>query len=72
MRRDGVKLMLSVNYFDEQTVKSIAEATGATYRMVPYYVGGSAGVGDYFCLVDHWVDALMAMAGEAGVQGLKR
>jgi len=72
MRRDGVKIMLSVNYFDEQTVKSIAEATGAKYRMVPYYVGGSTGVGDYFCLVDHWIDALVKMAGEAGVKGESR
>lgn len=72
MRRDGVKVMLSVNYFDEQTVKSIAEATGATYRMVPYYVGGSAGVGDYFCLVDHWVEALVTMAAEAGWKGEER
>lgn len=71
MRREGIKLMLAANYFDEQTVRKIATATGATYRMVPYYVGGAAGVTDYFTLVDQWVDSCLTMAREAGIAGLQ-
>ncbi len=67
MRRDGIKLMLSASYFDEQTVRAIAGAVGARYCMVPYYVGGTAEVSDYFRLVDCWVNSLLTMAKEAGL-----
>ncbi|NLI78796.1 MAG: zinc ABC transporter substrate-binding protein [Candidatus Riflebacteria bacterium] len=69
MRREGIRIILSASYFDEQTVRTIATAVGAKYRMVPYYVGGAPEVPDYFSLVDHWVDCLVTMAREAGVTG---
>lgn len=71
MRRDGIRIILSASYFDEQTVRTIATAVGARYRMVPYYVGGAPEVPDYFSLVDCWVDSLGTMAREAGVTGNK-
>ena len=69
MKRDGIKLILAASYFDEQTVRKIAGATGARYRMVPYYVGGSPAANTYFDLVDLWVGSLVEMAGEAGLIG---
>ncbi len=71
MKREGIKLMLSASYFDEQTVKQIAEAVGAQYRMVPYYVGGIPEAKDYVSLVDYWVDNLVAMADKAGIGGTR-
>ncbi|MFZ2955295.1 MAG: metal ABC transporter substrate-binding protein [Candidatus Ozemobacteraceae bacterium] len=71
MKREGIRLMLSASYFDEQTVRQIAEAVGAQYRMVPYYVGGHPEAKDYFSLVDYWVNNLVAMAKASGIGEVK-
>jgi ABC-type Zn uptake system ZnuABC Zn-binding protein ZnuA len=67
MRAKGVRLLLSASYFDEQTVRKIAQAVDARYRMVPYYVGGTSQAADYFSLVDTWVRELLTMARETGL-----
>ncbi len=72
MKKEGIKIIISANYFDEQTVRKIASAVGAKYRMVSYYVGGAPGVDDYFSLVESWVDGVLKMAEEAGIRGVIR
>jgi ABC-type Zn uptake system ZnuABC Zn-binding protein ZnuA len=58
MRKQKVPLVIAANYFDEKTVKKIAVETGAEYLMLPYYVGGSAGVNSWFDLMNFWVDSI--------------
>jgi ABC-type Zn uptake system ZnuABC Zn-binding protein ZnuA len=67
MRKRDVRILLAANYFDEAKARAIAESVGAVPVIVPLYVGGAEGTGDYFSLVDLWVDSLVAAAGKAGV-----
>jgi ABC-type Zn uptake system ZnuABC Zn-binding protein ZnuA len=67
MRKRGVRILLATNYFDEAKARAIAESVDAVPVIVPLYVGGAEGAGDYFSLVDLWVDALAAAARKAGV-----
>ena len=62
MKEQKIGIILAANYFDEQKVKTVAARTGARAVIVPLYVGGAEGVGDYFSLVDHWVDRILAAA----------
>ncbi|MBI5441904.1 MAG: zinc ABC transporter substrate-binding protein [Deltaproteobacteria bacterium] len=72
MRKDGVKIVLSENYFSESDVTNVAEKTGAQAVIVPVYVGGAPGADDYFKLVDHWVSSLKAAAEKAGAPEKKQ
>ncbi|MEJ2722835.1 MAG: metal ABC transporter substrate-binding protein [bacterium] len=69
MRARGIKILLAANYFDEQKIRTVADRVGAEAVIVPLYVGGVEGVGDYFQLVDYWVDHLLAAASREGLTG---
>jgi ABC-type Zn uptake system ZnuABC Zn-binding protein ZnuA len=58
MRERHVPVILAANYFDEDKVRHIAAAVGATPVIVPMSVAGVPGVQDYFALVDYWIDHL--------------
>jgi len=60
----GVKIVLAANYFDEQRIRTVADKVGAAAVIVPLYVGGAAGIDDYFQLVDHWIERLLRAAGQ--------
>jgi len=62
MKEKNIRLILAANYFDAQKLNSIAERTGAKAVVSPLFVGGAEGIGDYFQLVDHWVNMLTAAA----------
>ncbi|PKN59483.1 MAG: hypothetical protein CVU56_00185 [Deltaproteobacteria bacterium HGW-Deltaproteobacteria-14] len=63
MRTLDVRVVLAANYFDESKVRRICKAVDAEAVIVPLYVGGAAGAADYFALVDHWLDRLLAAYG---------
>ena len=67
MRERDIRIILAANYFDEHKVRTIAESVGAVPVIVPLYVGGAPGAGDYFQLVDFWIDSLLNAAKEAGI-----
>jgi ABC-type Zn uptake system ZnuABC Zn-binding protein ZnuA len=67
MREREIRIILAANYFDESKVRSTAEQVGAIPVIVPLYVGGAEGTGDYFALVDRWVDSLVGAARRAGL-----
>ncbi len=60
MRSNGVKVVLSANYFSESKVRKICSKVGATPVIVPMYVGGAKGAGDVFKLIELWIDKLNA------------
>jgi zinc/manganese transport system substrate-binding protein len=62
MKERNIRIILAANYFDEQQVRTVAARTGAEAVIVPIYVGGAEGTGDYFKLVDFWVDSLLKAA----------
>ncbi len=55
MKERRVPVILAANYFDEDKVRHIAAAVGATPVIVPMSVAGVPGVDDYFALVDYWI-----------------
>ncbi len=67
MKARGVKLLMAANYFDEQKVRTVAKRVDAAPIIVPMYVDGAPGTGDYFKLVDYWVDHLLEAAGSKGL-----
>ena len=62
MQERNIGIILAANYFDEQKIRTVASRTNAEAVIVPLYVGGAAGVDDYFELVDYWVDGLLNAA----------
>ena len=62
MRSRGIRVILAANYFDEQKIRTVASRVNGIPVVVPLYVGGAAGVDDYFQLVDHWVAQLVKAA----------
>jgi zinc/manganese transport system substrate-binding protein len=67
MREKNIRIILAVNYFDEQKIKTVASRTNAEAVIVPMYVGGAAGIDSYFELVDYWVDELLKAAEKKGI-----
>jgi len=67
MRERNIGIILAANYFDEQKIKAVASRTNAEAVIVPLYVGGAAGVDDYFELVDYWIDELLKAAEKKGL-----
>ena len=67
MRERNIGIILAANYFDEQKIRTVAARTNAEAVIVPLYVGGAAGVGDYFKLVDHWIEGLLKAAKKKGI-----
>jgi ABC-type Zn uptake system ZnuABC Zn-binding protein ZnuA len=67
MRERRIKILLAANYFDEQKIRTVAGRVDAAPVIVPLYVGGAPGTGDYFELVDCWVDGILAAAADKGL-----
>jgi len=67
MKERKIGIILAANYFDEQKIKTVAARTNAEAVIVPLYVGGAAGVDDYFKLVDHWIEELLRAAKKKGL-----
>ena len=67
MRARNLRVILAANYFDEQKIRTVANRVGAKAVIVPLYVGGEAGVNDYFQLVDYWIDGLISAYSEKGL-----
>lgn len=72
MRARNIKILLAANYFDEQKIHTVAGRVGADAVIVPLYVGGTEGVGDYFQLVDYWIDGIFAAASNRKLIGGER
>lgn len=62
MKERNIGIILAANYFDEQKIRTVATRTNAEAVIVPLYVGGAAGVDNYFELVDYWVEGLLKAA----------
>jgi ABC-type Zn uptake system ZnuABC Zn-binding protein ZnuA len=67
MRERNIGIILAANYFDEQKIRTVAARTNAEAVIVSLYVGGAADVGDYFKLVDHWIEGLLKAAKKKGI-----
>jgi ABC-type Zn uptake system ZnuABC Zn-binding protein ZnuA len=67
MQQKNIKIVLAANYFDEQKIRTVASRTNAEAVIVPLYVGGAAGIDNYFELVDYWVDELLKAAEKKGI-----
>lgn len=67
MRKRNIGIILAANYFDEQKIRTVAARTNAEAVIVPLYVGGAAGVDDYFELVNHWIDGILRAAEKKGL-----
>ena len=67
MRDGNIGIILAANYFDEQKIRAVAARTNAEAVIVPLYVGGAAGVDDYFKLVDRWIEELLKAAKKKGI-----
>ena len=62
MKERNIGIILAANYFDEQKIRTVATRTNAEAVIVPLYVGGAAGVDNYFELVDYWIEGLLKAA----------
>ena len=67
MRARKLQVILAANYFDEQKIRTVANRVDAKAVIVPLYVGGETGIGDYFHLVDCWIDGLVSAYKEKGL-----
>jgi ABC-type Zn uptake system ZnuABC Zn-binding protein ZnuA len=59
IRDQGIKVILTSNYFDPAKPQVIANRTGALVVIVPLGSGGEAGVDDYEDLIDAWISRLL-------------
>jgi zinc/manganese transport system substrate-binding protein len=66
IRRDDVKLILVDNFYDPSLPARIARESGARVVVLPNQVRGEAAIDDYFSLIDHVLEALLANLKEAG------
>jgi len=69
MKERNIGIILAANYFDEQKIRTVAKRTNAEAVIVPLYVGGAAGVDDYFKLVDYWINGILRAAEKKGLPG---
>jgi zinc/manganese transport system substrate-binding protein len=67
MRERSIGIILAANYFDEQKIRTVAARTNAEAVIVPLYVGGAAGIDDYFELVDYWINGILRAAEKKGL-----
>ncbi len=68
MKKQNIKIVISADYFDEKTVRQVAEDTGAVAVMLPYYVGGRPEIDSWIKLMDFWVEGIAGAAEKAGIQ----
>ncbi len=59
-KRDRVRVILVDNFYDPSLPRRVAQAAGARVVVLPNQVRGEAGVDDYFTLIDHLLDAMLA------------
>ena len=57
----GVRVILVDNFYDDALPKRVAKDGGATAISVPNQVRGERGVNDYFALIDHVLDKMLAV-----------
>ena len=67
MREESIPVLFAANYFNRSHAEQVAERGLAVAVMVPEHVNGSAGVDDYFALVDRWVGDLAQAFRAVGV-----
>lgn len=60
IRNQGIRVILSANYFDPVKPQSIADRTGARLVVVPLSTTGEPGVDSYENLIDTWISRLVA------------
>jgi zinc/manganese transport system substrate-binding protein len=60
MRAQGVRTILEELYYDRTAADYLAGKTGARVVVVPIDVGSEVGAADYFALIDHVLDDLVA------------
>ena len=53
VKSENARIILAEPYFELNTAKAIARATGAKIVVMPGSVGGESGINDYFQLFDH-------------------
>lgn len=70
MKKQNIKIVISADYFDEKTVRQVAESAGAVAVMLPYYVNGRPGIDSWIKLMDFWVEQIAAAAQKAGLTGV--
>jgi len=58
IRSEGIRVILSANYFDPTKPEIIAERTGAEVVVVPLSTGGEPGIDGYEDLIDVWISRL--------------
>lgn len=63
MRGGNIKVIWGENYYDQGLMRNVAAKTGGTAVIVPVFTNGESGTGDYFKLMDLWVERLVAAAG---------
>ena len=61
----GVRIILVDNFYDDALPKRVAKDGGATAISVPNQVRGERGVNDYFSLIDHVLDRMLATGARA-------
>jgi ABC-type Zn uptake system ZnuABC Zn-binding protein ZnuA len=59
IRDQGIKVILTANYFDPAKPQAIADRTGAMVVIVPMGSGGEAGIDGYEDLIDAWITRLV-------------
>ena len=59
IRDQGIRVILSANYFDPAKPQAIADRTGARVVGVPLYSEGEPGVDGYEELMDAWIERLV-------------
>ena len=64
IRDQGIRVILSANYFDPAKPQAIADRTGARVVGAPLYSQGEAGITGYEQLVDAWISRLVEAFGE--------
>jgi len=60
MKKLDVKVVLAANYYDENKVKKICRAVGATPVIVALSVNGTQKIKTYFQLIDSWTSVLLS------------
>lgn len=63
MRSQSIGVVMGASYFGSDRIESVASRGGARAIVVPMSTGATAGVDDYFQLVDMWVGQLAAAFG---------
>ncbi len=66
MENEGIAVILAASHYDERKVETVAERGMARSVVVSMNPGGSAGIDDYFALVDTWVDGLAQAFAQPG------